>query len=121
MMLCRHCHRLPPSRPRGLCWSCYYAPGIRDRYKSESKFGNRGFGNHNKAEPPLPAEPTRAPPGTPEKMDVMRDRAARGEAIFHPDDVTIHESWLEGILLGLLESGDAIPATISDGGEDSDV
>jgi len=38
-MLCRHCQKAnsKPS-PAGLCWSCYYAPGVRDQYPSTSKF-----------------------------------------------------------------------------------
>ena len=39
VMLCRHCNRVPSNRPRGLCWSCYYKPGVRDLYPSTSKFG----------------------------------------------------------------------------------
>jgi hypothetical protein len=34
----------------------------------------------------LPATPTAAPPGTPEKIEVMRARAGRGEAVCHPAD-----------------------------------
>jgi hypothetical protein len=30
--LCRHCKRSPDYRPRGLCWACYYSPGVRDQY-----------------------------------------------------------------------------------------
>ena len=41
-MLCRHCNRRPSNRPRGLCWTCYYTPGLRDQYPSTSKFGRRG-------------------------------------------------------------------------------
>jgi len=41
-MTCRHCQRAPVSRPRGLCWGCYYTPTIRDLYPSVSKFGRRG-------------------------------------------------------------------------------
>ena len=35
--------------------------------------------------PPLPA-PTRALPGTPEKIAVLRERARRGQALWHPLD-----------------------------------
>ena len=31
-MICRHCQRNKAIRPRGLCWKCYYAPGVRDQY-----------------------------------------------------------------------------------------
>ena len=46
-MKCRHCHEGPVNRPRGLCWSCYYRPGVRDLYPSTSKFARRGEGNFN--------------------------------------------------------------------------
>jgi len=34
----------------------------------------------------LPGEPTDAPPGSEKKICVMTERAARGEALFHPLD-----------------------------------
>ena len=71
-MMCQHCHAAPISRPRRLCWACYYTPGVRDLYPSTSKFGRRGVGNFN-GSPPLPAFPTPALPGSPDK-----DRRAGG-------------------------------------------
>jgi hypothetical protein len=51
---------------------------------------------------PLP-EPTRAIPGTPEKIAVLQGRLARGEQMFHPDDpvqeVQRYVSWAESLLL----------------------
>lgn len=41
----------------------------------------------------LPAEPTSALPGTPDKIAVMRERAARGESLFHPQDATLDGDW----------------------------
>lgn len=41
------------------------------------------------ADPPLAAEPTAAPPGSLEKIEVMRERAERGEAVFHPGDARV--------------------------------
>jgi hypothetical protein len=38
------------------------------------------------AEPPLPDEPTQAPPGSPEKVEEMRRRVANGRALRHPLD-----------------------------------
>ncbi len=35
---------------------------------------------------PLPIAPTRALPGSEAKMIVMRERAGRGERLFHPED-----------------------------------
>lgn len=41
-MLCRHCNQGKPVRPRGLCWRCYYRPGVRDLYPSTSKYAPKG-------------------------------------------------------------------------------
>ena len=86
-MKCRHCLRAPVSRPRGLCWSCYYTPGLRERYPSTSKFGRRGVGNFN-GNPPLPVFPTQALPGTSEKVAVLEERARLKQCLWHPDDAT---------------------------------
>lgn len=75
------------NRPRGLCWSCYYAPGLRDRYPSTSKFARRGIGHGHKASGTLPT-PTTAPPGTPEKLAVLRERSDAGLQLWHPLDAT---------------------------------
>ena len=45
-------------------------------------------GYHNSA---LPASPTSALPGTPEKVAVLEERAQQGQALFHPDDAEL--SW----------------------------
>lgn len=37
-MICRHCSKFKANRPRGLCWKCYYTPGVRDLFPSTSKF-----------------------------------------------------------------------------------
>jgi hypothetical protein len=90
--LCRHCHRKPVIRPRGLCWTCYYTPGVLPRYPSLSKFAVPGVPDRDD-EPPLPT-PTTAPPGSAAKLAVLRERAARGERLWHPDDAT-HETTAE--------------------------
>jgi hypothetical protein len=36
-MLCRHCQVKPARRARGLCWGCYYAPGVRERYPASAR------------------------------------------------------------------------------------
>ena len=58
---------------------------MRDLYPSTNKYARRGLGNLTGAIP-LPAEPTSAPPGSLEKMKVMRRRIERGEGLFHPRD-----------------------------------
>ncbi len=86
-MFCRHCERGAVSRPRGLCWSCYYSPGVRDRYPSTSKFGRRGPGNFY-GRVSMPPFPTQALPGTPEKVALLTQRAQQNQELFHPDDAT---------------------------------
>lgn len=88
IMLCRYCRRKRANRPRGLCWTCYYTPGLRDLFPSTSKFARRGVGNFY-GQPPLPDEPTDALPGSEEKIRVLMERAAKGQALFHPDDATL--------------------------------
>jgi hypothetical protein len=84
--VCRHCRSGKVNRPRGLCWTCYYSPGVRDEYHSGSKYARRGFGGANTGKLPLPAEPTDARPGTAAKIAVLRKRASRGEHLWHADD-----------------------------------
>ena len=82
---CRHCGRAKVNRPRGLCWSCYYTSGVRDRYPSTSKYARQGEGNFfgGTAQPPVP---TTAAPGTPEKMAVLEYRLKHKLALWHPLD-----------------------------------
>ena len=86
-MLCRNCGKVRSNRPRGLCWSCYYTPGMRDRYPSTSKFARRGVMDFNGLAR-LP-EPTCALPGTPEKVAVLEERARRGLSLWHPLDADL--------------------------------
>lgn len=87
-MLCRHCNAAPISRPRRLCWACYYRPGVRDLYPSTSKFGRRGVGNFN-GSPPLAPFPTAAVPGSAEKLAVLEERARLRLSLWHPSDATL--------------------------------
>ncbi|MBL8796682.1 MAG: hypothetical protein JNM56_22460 [Planctomycetia bacterium] len=86
---CRHCAECR-TRRRGLCWRCYAAPEIRRRYRSLSKFAkgapdeddfNGGYG--------LPARPTAALPGTPEKIRALAARAEARTALWHPQDARL--------------------------------
>src|SRR5206468_1886992 len=90
-MLCRHCNRVKANRPRGLCWSCYYSPGVRERYPSTSKFARRGVDDFN-GRAPLPPCPTTALPGTPEKLAVLMQRARLKQALWHPQDATLEDA-----------------------------
>ncbi|MBY0525072.1 MAG: hypothetical protein K2R98_16830 [Gemmataceae bacterium] len=84
-MQCRHCNQAHVTRPRGLCWSCYYKPGVRGLYPSTSKFARRGAGlvSHRHR---APTRATTAAPGSEEKIAVMMERLERGESLFHEDD-----------------------------------
>lgn len=84
-MLCQHCDRRPISRSRNLCWSCFYSPGVKERYPPLPRTC-RGPGNGRRR---LPCEPTDAIPGTPEKIRVLMERVARGEELFHEHDVEL--------------------------------
>jgi len=85
MSVCKHCERSKVNRPRGLCWSCYYTPGVKDMYPSTSKFARRGVGNITGNAPTAP-KPTCAAPGSPEKMAVLEERARKHQALWHPQD-----------------------------------
>jgi len=86
--VCRHCQKASVNRPRGLCWSCYYTPGVRELYPSTSKFARRGVGNFNGRAAPA-GEPTEALPGTPEKVAVLEQRARLRQELWHPLDATL--------------------------------
>ena len=81
--ICGHCGRAPVSRPRGLCWGCYYSPGVRELHPPRTQ--NTGeadaFGKR-----PLPPEPTLARPGSPAKVAVLCQRATQRWQLWHPED-----------------------------------
>lgn len=83
-MICRHCHTRNVNRPRGLCWTCYYTPGVSALYPSTSPYARRGVGGVNTVGP-LP-KPSNAHPGTEDKIALMMDRAEKGEQLHHPDE-----------------------------------
>ena len=98
--ICRHCRKAKVNRPRGLCWTCYYRPGVRDAYPSISKFARRGVGNFC-GRAPLPACPTAALPGTPEKVAVLQERARLKLSLWHPDDGRVVAGQLVGVQLAM--------------------
>lgn len=91
---CRHCKKGLVNRPRGLCWGCYYTPGVKELYPSTSKYARRGNGG-GMAGLPLAPETTAALPGTAEKVAVMAARSAAGFAIFHPKDGPVEADHLQ--------------------------
>jgi hypothetical protein len=92
--LCRHCNRAKVNRPRGLCWTCYYTPGVKDLYPSTSRYARRGIGNGYSDKPA--SVPTDAAPGSPEKLAVIADRVKSRESTSHPDDTAIKSGGTSG-------------------------
>lgn len=89
-MICQHCQKSPVTRPRGLCWVCYYTPGVKGQYGPVSKYGRRGVGTIAKRTPTDGRLPTPLPdlvPGSEAKIAVMAERAARRESLFHPQEL----------------------------------
>ena len=84
--MCRHCGQKPSIRPRGLCWGCYYTPGVRDHYPVSNHCGAKRSAADFYGNPPTPPVATKALAGSTEKVAVMEERAALGYAIHHPDD-----------------------------------
>jgi hypothetical protein len=82
---CRHCRRPKVNRPRGLCWTCYYRPGVSELYPSTDIRGRRGVGNFC-GNAPLDPERSDALPGSEERIAVLARRAAAGLALFRPDE-----------------------------------
>lgn len=92
MKPCRHCQVRKANRPRGLCWRCYYTPGISALYPSTSKFARRAAVKDFYGATREP-QPTDVPPGTPERVKVMEGRAARRESLFGGGDVEKRFDW----------------------------
>ena len=78
--ICLNCGRKKVTRPRGLCWRCFYSPGVKEQFPLRSKVGVAG------SAPKRTPEPTTARPGTEAKLRVLIGRAERGETLYHPDD-----------------------------------
>lgn len=86
--VCRHCGIKKANRPRGLCWRCYHAPGVRRKYPSGAKNAGKTSGWESRRHAHA-KQSTVARPGTEEKILILQARATRGEYLFHPDDVTV--------------------------------
>lgn len=86
---CRHCKKRVVGRPRGLCWTCFYDPEIRDLYPLDAKYGNRGLGISGRTSIPAPF-PVDAAPGSEEKILAMQQRAMATQELFHQLDGKPH-------------------------------
>ena len=51
--VCRHCRRRPITRPRRLCWGCFYTPQVRPLYPPvpAAESGRLGGTNSRKWKP----------------------------------------------------------------------
>lgn len=83
-MSCVQCGYHRVNRPRGLCYRCYYTPGVKERTPSISKFARRSYPDF--FGPGREPEPTDTLCGTPQRLAVLIARAARGEQLSHPQD-----------------------------------
>ena len=98
---CRHCAVPVAGRPRGLCHKCYDNRRVRAMYPPDAKPTYR-FGEGNVTVGKPASKPTSAAPGTEQKILVMMARAARGEALFHPEDCkTMHDTAPDELLAAL--------------------
>lgn len=91
-MTCRHCSTRKVTRPRGLCWSCYYTPGVKRLYFATSKYAP-SYAKPNDDEPvvlfDLPSQPCYALPGSPERLATLAGRVSQQEPLWHPDDARL--------------------------------
>jgi hypothetical protein len=87
-MICRCCHlRKAAKYKRGLCWSCYIEPGVRDLYPSTSPKAPKTKPTDIVRCRVPPAEvPTAAKPGSPEKVAVLAERFAAETDLWHEAD-----------------------------------
>lgn len=81
---CVHCGKIATLRPRHLCWHCYEDRDIRHATPIVSYHGLRGADSNPVRKP---CKPTTAFPGSKAKIEVLAQRAANGEELFHPDDL----------------------------------
>lgn len=93
---CKHCGEGKRSRPRGLCWTCFYDESVRSQYASKQTEHGRLDRESTNITPPLAPNPTSHPPGTEAKFAVLMERASAGYQLFHPADAK-HDLASDGI------------------------
>lgn len=91
-MICRHCCKAKVRRPRGLCWDCYYRPGVRELYPSKNPFTAAGRLVEFDGPAPVPDRPCPHPPGSEGRIRTLEERVARREGLWRPDDATYEGS-----------------------------
>lgn len=85
MKMCLECGVAKCTRPRGLCWACYYDPDVKGRYRVSMLFGPKDWPVYT-GRPS--AEATQAVPGSLEKIMVLQSRASQGVDLHHEWDAT---------------------------------
>ena len=95
---CQHCLKNYQRRPRGLCDPCYRNLAVRLVYPAVEYLCRRGYGQTPGCGKRLPIDPTGARPGSEEKIQVLSERASRGEALYHPLDARLDEDWRQILL-----------------------
>lgn len=85
--LCQHCGERLATRPRRLCWPCYKTPGIRESYPARYRNQYATFElPKTLSGDDFDNAPTDFPPGSEDKIEVMRARAERSLPTCHPKD-----------------------------------
>ena len=89
MKTCRHCRKHPVNRPRRLCFGCYHKPDVRSQYppKANQHGGVFVASNVDFYGTAQPCVPTRATPGTAEKIAILESRVQARQDLHHPRDV----------------------------------
>ena len=80
--ICRHCGEAGYYYARGLCWTCYYSPGVLAMYPLPDgvrhRLGVIDYNGHSRE-----GQPTGHLPGSADKIAVLEERARNGQALFH--------------------------------------
>ena len=86
--VCRHCGKKPGRCGRGLCSNCYYVLGVREDYAPIQRHYHEGDHLDSSG---YDYSSTDCPPGSEDKIDVMRERMAYGLPVCHPEDAGYRE------------------------------
>ena len=86
-LVCRHCGELKFPYARRLCRNCYNKIDVRDQYPCLESY-YRGVKDYNGVSPRM-IYPTNHHPGSSDKVEVLKDRASAGQALFHELDAII--------------------------------
>ena len=88
--ICRHCRAGSLTRPRRLCWSCYYRPDVRALYPPAVQYGSAADApGEVRAGVTPPPVPTPHRPGSEGKVAALEARAAAGLGLWHPLDAPL--------------------------------